>query len=206
MGFDVTFHPVRLDVEGKVIRDLLLSKTTPKKVAKALPNCKDDLPQMVEENLANLVKNETNEYLACFASYNTAMLAGYLRPYWYARGQAISFYLEQHRDQTNVFTSFLKWLGEPFSNRADPTNGLIFDNWSGSGVITSPSEFLEWFSRQNFGELFDEEGLEAVRQCANCCIARGWHMLEATDVYGPSGFCTNPDNVRPPHLRNMDQA
>jgi hypothetical protein len=206
VGYDVTFHPVRLEKEGQVLRDLLLGCRSPKDIVKLLPNCTDDLPEVVEDQLNVLLEDhESNEYLACHASYRLAMLAGYIRPYWYARGQAISFFLENDAENQRVFKPFLQWLGEPWRQRADPSCGLILENYTGSGVIEQPKEFLEWFNNQQMGTLFDEEGIDAVRRCASYAISHGCQIIEAADVFSPiGGYCTNPNNVRAHFLGNLD--
>ena len=46
-------------------------------------------------------------------------------------------------------------------------------------------------------ERLDEEGIDAVRQCAEFAIRNDCQMMEAADVFSPmGGYCTNPDNVR----------
>lgn len=207
LGYDITFHPVRLQKEGRALRDLLLGRRLPSDIVKMLPNCKDDLPSVVEDQLNVLLEgHETNEYLGCLASYRLAMLAGYIRPYWYARDQAVTFYLERDAEQQRVFTPFLRCLGEPWQQRADPSRGLIVENYTGSGVIEWPAEFLQWFNNQQFGELFDEDGIDAIRRCADYAISHGCQMIEVADVYSPiGGYCTNPDNVRARFLGNLDK-
>ncbi len=205
MGFDITFHPVRLEEEGLLVRDLLLGKQTPKQIAQTIPNCKDDFAKNLEENLQDLLamRDQRPQDLASVASVRLGMIAGYLRPYWYARGQAVSFYLESNRDKQDVFVPLLDWLGEPFEGHSDTSHGLISCNHTGSGVIADVNKFRKWFETQDFGDLFAEEGKESVFQCVNYAAANGFQMIEVADVFGPFGHCTNPENARAHYLGNV---
>lgn len=133
------------------------------------------------------------------------MIAGYLRPYWFSRGQCLSFYLEPNRQQQQVFVSFLDWLGEPCTGRPDPSHGLILENYTGSGVITDANQFLEWFASQKFGDALDDEAKDSIKRCADYAISHGCQMIEVADVYSPFGTCTNGDNARAHFLKNIDQ-
>jgi hypothetical protein len=134
------------------------------------------------------------------------MLAGYFRPFWYARGQALSFLLEDSNEPQCVFTPLLDYLGGPLSGREDPSRGLIVENWTGSGVINDPKSFLAWFDKQEFGDHFDNEGLEAVRKCAGYSIKNNCQMIEVADVYSPfAGTCTFEEHARAHHLENVDE-
>jgi hypothetical protein len=113
--------------------------------------------------------------------------------------------LEEAAEPQRVFTPLLSWLGEPWLQRSDPSNGLIVENYTGSGIIEQPKEFLDWFNQQQYGERFAEEGIDAVRRCAEYAIRHGCQMVEAADVYSPmAGYCTNPANARAHFLGNIE--
>jgi hypothetical protein len=197
MGFDFSFHPVRPEEEGAMIRDLLAGKRTAREIAQALPNCMGDSPAIVEENLSLLLKNwaKQNTWVASTASFMAGLLSGYLRPYWYSRGQALSIWLDDGKVERNMFTPFLQWLGPPFDQQPDPTKGLVPENYAGSGVITDPREFLEWLDEQD-DERLDICASEALRNCAEYSVRHACQMIEVADVCGS----TNPANLRSYYL------
>ncbi len=135
-----------------MLRDLLADKRSPLDIVSALPDCTGDLSETVEKNLSHLLESwrTSDEFVASTTSYMAGMLSGYLRPYWYSRGQGVTDFLEEGKVKHKVFTPFLQWLGPPFNDRPDRTNGLVPFNFSGSGVITDPAEFLDWFEGQEF--------------------------------------------------------
>jgi hypothetical protein len=205
MGFDITFHGIERNLEGDIIEQLINKKIKPKDIVKKLPNCDEDLPKVVTEWLQLLVeeKKEKNKYLASLASYRLCMLSAYYRECWYCRGtQGVSFWAEKHPELKELIVPVTEWLGGKFTDYGDPSNGLIIENYTGSGIINKPKLLLDWYKATDLKDEIDEDGKWAFENSLNYCIQNKLSFIEVSDVYSPmSGSTINVEqSVNAKHL------
>jgi hypothetical protein len=132
-------------------------------------------------------------------SFAAAILAGFLHPYWYARGQALTFLAEEHAPElAGLFVPIGKVAQGKLSALPDRKHAMIFGNESASGFI--PPERIEFVmgildalaEQPGRGGLslletvLDDEGLESLRSALNYCRTHGLGMIEASDVVVPA--------------------
>jgi hypothetical protein len=136
MGYDLTFHPVSIDGLRRFLFDVVEDGSLAAARSKELTS---DMHRQAE--LLRLY--QTFPYVfrlkmsvgGSFA-YCAAIIAGYLHPYWYARGAALTFIAEQHVPAVaELFVPLGKLIPSRISDLPDPSHGMIHGNESGSGLI-----------------------------------------------------------------------
>lgn len=218
MGFDVTFHPVSLAAVQHAVFDVANAPALAAARAKALASSKakrDDLTAGVLNRLGDFVGEvqESGGFGETIA-FATAAVAGYLHPYWYARGSALSFLAAEDPSIVALFTSWQGLATGVVSTLSDDSAGLITANYSASGFIT-PEKLVTLQAllanakkKSPFFEVFDEDGFDALRRAVDYAAAHGLGLMEASDLVVPmtnEGF-TDLDNLRAHFLNNVDYA
>lgn len=186
--------------------------------AKSLTTSKakrDDLTAGVLNRLADFVGEvqESGGFGETIA-FATAAVAGYLHPYWYARGSALSFLAAEDPSIVALFTSWQGLAAGVVSTLSDDSAGLISANYSASGFITPErlgalqALLAKAKKKSPFFEVFDEDGFDALRRAVDYAAAHGLGLMEASDLVVPmtnEGF-TDLDNLRAHFLNNVDYA
>ena len=220
MGYDVTFHPVsRAELQRfvfDVVGDPALASVRatelapdPDKREVAL----DVYEQMSAWNGQDVPFNATYGVVA-------AIVAGFLHPYWYVRGQAVSFLAQQDPSVHELLVPLPRIAEGAVGSLKDPSCGLITDNYTASGLLENLDEFLVRFqkhlrpqSKLAFWkkpplalELFSEDGIQALEYAVRYAQAKRLGLMEATDVVVPFAeeFRTDPDNLRAHYLKRLD--
>jgi len=221
MGFDVTFHPIGADQLRHFLFDVLDDGSLAAARAAELsaePKHRKVLDQLYEsfpEWLAGRGDPPVGNSFAVVA----AVIAGFLHPYWYARGTALTFLAEEHLPEIKSLFVPLGRLGPgPLAALPDESRGMIYGNESASGFIppqkiARAQELLESLGdrpgRAGLSLLetaVDEEGVESLQAALLYCRERGLGMVEAADVVVPiADHCvTNFENMRAPFLDKME--
>jgi len=147
-----------------------------------------------------------------------AIIAGFLHPFWYARGQALSFVAEKHvPEAADLFVRLGDVAPRLHSELPDSSRGLIKGGESASGLI--PPERIEAVDRllRRMEEMpgtggrtllqtaFDADGLASLRAALAYCRVKKLGMIEASDIVVPfSGeSLTEIKNMRAPFLGKM---
>ena len=188
MGYDVTFHGITKDIEGKTVLALLNGTLDVDTVISELPNMCDDLPEVVKQWLEYWIADykEGNKYIASLTSYRLCMLSGYRRKCWYVRGmQGVSFWSETYPELNELINPVTEWIGGPLAGRGDPSSGKIIENYTGSGVIEDVLALKKWWDSTDLGDLVDEEGRWAFESAIKYCIDNNLSFIEVSDVYSP---------------------
>jgi len=210
MGFDVTFHPVSESQLQRYLADVLADHSVAEQRAAEL--APDPKERDVILKLYNAMPNWVKERIPIANSFamGAAIIAGFLHPYWYARGTAFTFLAEERLpEMVDVFVPLGKVI-PALGGLPDRSRGMIRGNESASGLIPADgikkaSELLESLGqRRGRGGLslletvVDEEGLSSLRAVLEYCSANNLGMIEASDVVVPiSSQClTKYSNLR----------
>jgi hypothetical protein len=217
MGYDITFHPVGLDELEKYCANLALDST---KIEAAIAECEI---QEVERKalhgyLLNLAKWQSSDpatidFGKCFGMLS-ATVAGYLHPYWYTRGSAISFWVETKRPLQARPKSLTSLFPKAFSRFADGSGGLINGNYSASGFFEPQSlqeireSIVNVRSKDSEFGGFNDEGREALGCALDYAETRGLGLIEASDIVVPvsNQVLTSADNLRARFLGHLEPA
>jgi hypothetical protein len=101
MGYDITFHPITREELKEFVFDVIMDPGLANKRAALISN-----NTAMQESIRNIygkmsgfrqmVLNGNYPFPATY-SYATAAIAGFLHPYWYARGSCITFICVEER-------------------------------------------------------------------------------------------------------------
>jgi hypothetical protein len=219
VGFDVTFHPVSADELRRFLFDVIADGSLAAERAGELAE------DAKHRNLLLKLYGSFPEWLAEPApvpntfAFAAAIIAGFLHPYWYARGTALTLLAEGHLPEMGgLFVPLGRVEPGPLASLPDDSRGLFHGNESASGFvppqrIARAQELLESLAdRPGRGPLsmletvVDEESLQSLRAVMRCCREHALGLIEATDlVVLFSGQCvSNYDNLRAPFLNRME--
>lgn len=221
MGFDVTFHPIGTNQLRRflfeVIEDSSLSETRAAELSSDPKKRKGLLAlyKVFPEWLAGGGDPPLGNTFAVAA----AVIAGFLHPYWYSRGTALTFLAEEHvAEMKEVFVPLGQVVPGRLSELPDASRGMIYGNESASGFIPPDRVMRAQELLQSLADrpgraglslletLVDEDGLESLRAAMKYCLERGLGMIEASDVVVPiADECmTEFENLRAPFLDKME--
>jgi hypothetical protein len=208
MGYDVTFHPVR---PADLSRYL----------AEPLEN-----PELLDERVWELTRDATHHASLCRSVYGrlpsfkalrtgkaefgatlgfaSAIVAGYLHPYWFLRGGALSFWARDEPACAALLSS-LPQAVEGFAGMRD--HGRIVGNY-GSGAFVSHENLgpLEALLQKRAllpsiqNQLGDPTPLKLAIGYAR---RHGLGLLEATEIATAGGTVSWPDNLRAAYQKTL---
>jgi len=219
MGYDITFHPIGMDELQHFFFDVVDDASKAKSRAKEIS--KDPKRQQVVLKLyqAFPIFIQTKMPIGASFCFGAAVIAGFLHPYWYARGHALTFLAENHLPEFAKLFVPLGQVGKSsLSEMADKSRGLIRGNESASGVIppariAKAQNLLESMAhlRGTAGlplleTALDADSLDSLRAALAYCRAKKLGMIEASDVVVPlTNQCMTDDkNLRAPYLGKME--
>jgi hypothetical protein len=214
MGFDVTFHPVSpADLQRycfDVASDPELARVRVAEIAASQGKQRDlfdgvlsRLPEFVEEQRQGASQFGSTVAMAA------AAVAGYIHPFWYARGCALSFVCDKRPEVARLITPLPELAAGPIAELSDETGGLLSSNYTAGGVVLPEAlpKLAELVEEGAF-ESFDEDCLDSLRRAIAYARERGLGLMEATDLVVPfSGEAyTDTDNLRAHFLKNVDRT
>jgi hypothetical protein len=219
IGFDVTFHPIATEELHyfffDVIADSALAKPRSSQVST------DPKRQAVVNKLYKAFPHwlAAREQVGSSFAFGAAIIAGFLHPFWYARGQGLSFLLRRSvLESPELFVPLGRIVQSRLTDLPDTSCGLIRANESASGYIPPDRILLaqnllnslatrtDDDGRTILDLAFDSDGLKSVRAALHFCAEKNLGMIEASDVVVPiSNDCfTDQANMRAPFLGMMD--
>lgn len=124
-----------------------------------------------------------------------AVIQGFFRDYYYTRGSAFSFLVEQKPEYARYFTSWEQITPVSFPN---PMQNRIIENYC-SGVYLSPDQVIQLLKdmEQDPKVLEDLEGLwsngqiAVLKKALSAAAKSGVGLLEATEVVEPNPISPN---------------
>ena len=208
MGYDVTFHPVR-----------------PAHLARYLAEPLEN-PDLVEERAWELTRDAAHHDSLCRSVYGrlpalqalrtgtadfgatlgfaSAIVAGYLHPYWFLRGGALSFWAMDEPACAALLSS-LPQAVEAFADMKD-TGAIVGNYRSGAFVAHENLEPLEALLRKRalLPSIQARIGDPAPLKLAIGYARRhGLGLLEATEIAAADGTVSWPDNLRAAYKKNL---
>ena len=206
MGYDITFHSISKSELRRYVFDVLddpsCAESRSKEVSSTSEKCAKVFQTYYLDHLIKWLGQEQarrDDISPSFALV-TAVIAGYLHPYHYARNFSLTLISERYPDVKDFFTSLTKVRDSPLVGYSDPNEGLISHNYAASGIVESPSKVLDFILR-NESELmteFAEDQVNALKSCLNYCVERDLYFMEAAEVVFPlgGGCFSDYDNLR----------
>ena len=144
VGYDVSFHPI----SPEEMREWYFTPLTwiqqgqeEKVLALAAQHGMEDF--YAEKYLNTLrvgVETEADELFDKSHGFYIAVIQGFFRDYYYTRGSAFSFLVEQKPEYARYFTSWEQITPVSFPN---PMQNRIIENYC-SGVYLSPDQWRQW--------------------------------------------------------------
>lgn len=208
MGWDITYHPFAASDIAEVYFAGVENSGLVSDIAKRF-----NVPKCHHENLADAFATgkdaDMNGPFATHHGMNMAIVAGYLRPYWYVRGGAISF-LADDSDFTVYFSDFRDlvpeaYKGLTFANRL--TQNYCCGVYMTTDALRRLTDAVERDSiiRQKMLDLFSHGRYEVFKAAADHAVREGLGLLEAAEVIEPNPLNLNQSVCRS-NLHNCDTA
>ena len=169
MGYDVSFHPIS----------------------------PEEMREWYFTPLTWIQQGQEEKVLALAAQYGMEDFYAekYLNDYYYTRGSAFSFLVEQKPEYARYFTSWEQITPVSFPN---PMQNRIIENYC-SGVYLSPDQVIQLLKdmEQDPKVLEDLEGLwsngqiAVLKKALSAAAKSGVGLLEATEVVEPNPISPN---------------
>ena len=197
MGFDISYHPIR-EQEMETwyfapLRQLLQGDDSLLKQQAALHELEDFYAQKYAHTLQVAAQTQPEELFDISHGYFLAVVQGFFRTFYYTRGTALSFLMEEHPSLRRYTTSWAKLRPE----LPNPAANKIVQNYC-AGVYL-PYEQVKQLAadlEQNteIQELFSQffgHNLPILRKALNHCLEEETGLLEATEVVEPNPVSLN---------------
>jgi len=199
MGYDVSFHPISPDE----IQEWYFTPLTwiqqgqeEKVLALAAQNGIEDF--YAEKYLDTLrvgAETESNDLFDKSHGFYIAVIQGFFRDYYYTRGSAFSFLLEEKPDYARYFTPWAQVVPTAFPN---PAENRIVENYC-SGVYLAPEQVLnllrdleqENVVQKDLEEHWSNGQFAVLKKALSAAAELGVGLLEATEVVEPNPISPN---------------
>ena len=199
MGYDVSFHPI----SPEEMREWYFGPLTwvqqgreEKVLALAAQYGMEDF--YAEKYLDTLrVGAETapDELFDKSHGFYIAVVQGFFRDYYYTRGSAFSFLMEEKPEYARYFSPWAQVMPTAFLN---PTENQIVENYC-SGVYLSPNQVLQLLRDleqdpkvlEDLEKHWSDGQLAVLKKALTAAAELGTGLLEATEVVEPDPICPN---------------
>lgn len=199
MGYDVSFHPISPDE----IQEWYFTSLTwiqqgqeEKVLALAAQNGIEDF--YAEKYLDTLrvgAETESDELFDKSHGFYIAVIQGFFREYYYTRGSAFSFLLEEKPDYSRYFTPWAQVVPTAFPN---PAENRIVENYC-SGVYLAPEQVLQLLRdleqenvvQKDLEEHWSNGQFAVLKKALTAAAELGVGLLEATEVVEPNPISPN---------------
>lgn len=199
MGYDVSFHPISPDE----IQEWYFTPLTwiqqgqeEKVLALAAQNGIEDF--YAEKYLDTLrvgAETESNDLFDKSHGFYIAVIQGFFRDYYYTRGSAFSFLLEEKPDYARYFTPWAQVVPTAFPN---PAENRIVENYC-SGVYLSPDQVMQLLKDmeqdpkvcEDLERIWSNGQIAVLKKALSAAAELGAGLLEATEVVEPNPISPN---------------
>lgn len=200
MGYDITFHPVSEKELRYYFFDVVENHDLAEVRAHELAKSEYDYEWLlgIYNNFPDWLHSQ-EEIEPTFA-YAAAAVAGFIHPYWYLRGQALTF-LDTKHPIVSLFVPLTE-LGGPKLASLGPEATIISRNYSASGYLPHNrlDELQQLLSESDVevSEIFSERGKESLQVTIKYAKENGLGFIEASDICTIDGESATYE----PNLRN----
>ena len=141
------------------------------------------------------VETEADELFDKSHGFYIAVIQGFFRDYYYTRGSAFSFLVEEKPEYARYFTPWAQVTPTAFPN---PAENQIIENYC-SGVYLFPEQVtqllrdleLEPKVREDLEGLWNDGQLAVLKKALDAAAELGAGLLEATEVVEPNPIHPN---------------
>ncbi len=199
MGYDVSFHPI----SPEEMREWYFTPLTwiqqgqeEKVLALAAQyGIEDFYAEKYLDTLRVGAETESNELFDKSHGFYIAVIQGFFREYYYTRGSAFSFLLEEKPDYARYFTPWAQVVPTAFPN---PAENRIVENYC-SGVYLAPEQVLnllrdleqENVVQKDLEEHWSNGQFAVLKKALSAAAELGVGLLEATEVVEPNPISPN---------------
>lgn len=140
-------------------------------------------------------ETESNELFDKSHGFYIAVIQGFFREYYYTRGSAFSFLLEEKPDYARYFTPWAQVVPTAFPN---PAENRIVENYC-SGVYLSPDQVMQLLKDmeqdpkvcEDLERIWSNGQIAVLKKSLSAAAELGVGLLEATEVVEPNPISPN---------------
>lgn len=199
MGYDVSFHPISPDeIQEWYFTPLTWIQQGQEEKVLALAaqyGIEDFYAQKYLDTLRVGAETESNELFDKSHGFYIAVIQGFFREYYYTRGSAFSFLLEEKPDYARYFTPWAQVVPTAFPN---PAENRIVENYC-SGVYLSPDQVMQLLKDmeqdpkvcEDLERIWSNGQIAVLKKALSAAAELGAGLLEATEVVEPNPIYPN---------------
>lgn len=199
MGYDVSFHPISPDeIQEWYFTPLTWIQQGQEEKVLALAaqyGIEDFYAEKYLDTLRVGAETESNELFDKSHGFYIAVIQGFFREYYYTRGSAFSFLLEEKPDYARYFTPWAQVVPTAFPN---PAENRIVENYC-SGVYLSPDQVMQLLKDmeqdpkvcEDLERIWSNGQIAVLKKSLSAAAELGVGLLEATEVVEPNPISPN---------------
>lgn len=199
MGYDVSFHPISPDeIQEWYFTPLTWIQQGQEEKVLALAaqyGIEDFYAEKYLDTLRVGAETESNEPFDKSHGFYIAVIQGFFREYYYTRGSAFSFLLEEKPDYARYFTPWAQVVPTAFPN---PAENRIVENYC-SGVYLSPDQVMQLLKDmeqdpkvcEDLERIWSNGQIAVLKKALTAAAELGAGLLEATEVVEPNPIYPN---------------
>lgn len=199
MGYDVSFHPISPEeIQEWYFTPLTWIQQGQEEKVLALAaqyGIEDFYAEKYLDTLRVGAETESNELFDKSHGFYIAVIQGFFREYYYTRGSAFSFLLEEKPDYARYFTPWAQVVPTAFPN---PAENRIVENYC-SGVYLSPDQVMQLLKDmeqdpkvcEDLERIWSNGQIAVLKKALSAAAELGAGLLEATEVVEPNPIYPN---------------
>lgn len=199
MGYDVSFHPISPEeMQEWYFTPLTWIQQGQEEKVLALAaqyGIEDFYAEKYLDTLRVGAETESNELFDKSHGFYIAVIQGFFRDYYYTRGSAFSFLLEEKPDYARYFTPWAQVVPTAFPN---PAENRIVENYC-SGVYLSPDQVMQLLKDmeqdpkvcEDLERIWSNGQIAVLKKSLSAAAELGVGLLEATEVVEPNPISPN---------------
>ena len=199
MGYDVSFHPISPEeMQEWYFTPLTWIQQGQEEKVLALAaqyGIEDFYAEKYLDTLRVGAETESNELFDKSHGFYIAVIQGFFRDYYYTRGSAFSFLLEEKPDYARYFTPWAQVVPTAFPN---PAENRIVENYC-SGVYLSPDQVMQLLKDmeqdpkvcEDLERIWNNGQIAVLKKALSAAAELGAGLLEATEVVEPNPIYPN---------------
>lgn len=199
MGYDVSFHPISPEeMQEWYFTPLTWIQQGQEEKVLALAaqyGIEDFYAEKYLDTLRVGAETESNELFDKSHGFYIAVIQGFFREYYYTRGSAFSFLLEEKPDYARYFTPWAQVVPTAFPN---PAENRIIENYC-SGVYLSPDQVMQLLKDmeqdpkvcEDLERIWSNGQIAVLKKALTAAAELGAGLLEATEVVEPNPIYPN---------------
>ena len=199
MGYDVSFHPISPEeMQEWYFTPLTWIQQGQEEKVLALAaqyGIEDFYAEKYLDTLRVGAETESNELFDKSHGFYIAVIQGFFRDYYYTRGSAFSFLLEEKPDYARYFTPWAQVVPTAFPN---PAENRIVENYC-SGVYLSPDQVMQLLKDmeqdpkvcEDLERIWSNGQIAVLKKALSAAAELGAGLLEATEVVEPNPIYPN---------------